>query len=326
MNRIVLSCDQDMHRLAAYQFLEPWLRDARVLEVGCGAGHGLRQIFALGARAVVGLDRDTQGARARVAALEEVVRLGTFQPPRLGLGRERFDVAIVSDASLLGQTPAMLEELRSSVAPDGLVVVRAESRDRVGARRGSTYAELMDLLEPLFAVVRVFGQSPFVGYSVAELTGEEEEDLDLFVDGALLGGAVEEVASYLVLCGEAATRHLHGAYGILQVPAEGDTALERWWDSLAAMEGSGDAGEDEERAEDSDLSEGGSEKAPAQEPTTASPAAPPPAPVPTAAVPAPGPMAAAPAPARAPMGGTDLLPYTDGRGGRVTRWRWPSPR
>lgn len=233
MTRIDYSFEQALNRLAAYQFLEPWLRDGRVLELGCGDGQGLRQIFALGARAVIGLDRDLRGARSRVAALEEVVTLRVFQPPRLDLQDAPFDVVLVNDVGALLHRPEMLRELRAALSPGGLLVVRAESGDQLGASRGVTYGELLDLLEPAFPVVRVFGQSPFVGYSLAELTGQEEGELDLFVDGALMGGAVEEVTSYLVLCSAKEVTGQKGAYGILQVPSEGDAALERWWDSLA---------------------------------------------------------------------------------------------
>lgn len=239
MTRIEMSFDHELNRLAAYQYLEPWLRNRRVLELGCGQGHGLRQLFALGAQAVVGLDRDPRRCAPRVAALEDVVSLRSYRPPRLGLVAGSFDVVIVNDSTaLLGPQPTF-SELRAALVPEGLLVVRVESGDQAGAPGGVTYGELLDLLEPVFPEVRVFGQSPFVAYSIVELTEEvsgKSEELDLSLDGALMGGAAEEVGAYLVLCGSASALRRPSGYGILQVPSQGDVALERWWDSLAQEE------------------------------------------------------------------------------------------
>ncbi|MDX9999683.1 MAG: class I SAM-dependent methyltransferase [Polyangia bacterium] len=243
MTRIELTFRQELHRLAAYQFLEPWIRESHVLELGCGDGHGLRQLVALGARSVLGMDRAPHHARSRVEGLGDVVSLRGYQGNRLDLRGAQFDVVIVNDVAALLGTPRLLQEICATLSARGMVVVRAESRDRTDAASGATYGELMDLLEPAFPTVRVFGQSPFVGYSLAELTGREEEDLDVFVDGALMSGAVEEVGSYIFLCG--AVKGQEGVYGILQVPAEGDSGLERWRDSLVIPgEESGDEGGD----------------------------------------------------------------------------------
>lgn len=332
MTRTVLTFEQDLNRLAAYQVLEPWLRDARVLELGCGEGHGLRQLFALGARAVVGLDRDVRRARPRVAALEEVVTLRGFQPPRLDLQGASFDVIIVNEVAAILGPSGRLGELRAALSPEGMLVVRAESGDHTGDARGVTYGELLDLLEPVFPVVRVFGQSPFVGYSVAELTGRDGAELDLFVDGALMGGAVEEVTSYLVLCGSKAAFGQEGAYGILQVPSEGDAALERWWDSLGGQtegETGGRVPSHVEAPAQQDAATGGyleavgplepgklAESAPSQ----------------GASSPRQGQEAGSePEAQRGAVGeaggpgdkGIDLGPLTDSQGGRIARWRWP---
>lgn len=306
MTRIFLSFDQDMHRLAAYQFLEPCLRDRRVLELGCGSGQGLRQLFALGAREVLGLDRDLRAARTRVAALEAVVTLRTFQPPRLDLGKERFDVIIVNDVGALSGSRDLLLELQAAMSAEGLLVVRAESGDRPGVAKGVSYGALLDLLEPAFPLVRVFGQSPFCGYSLVELTRQEGGDLDLFVDGALMGGAVEEVASYLVLCGPAAALHLDGAYGLVQVPSDGDAALDRWWDSLA-----------QGAEEDSDVSAGGVTSATGRREQEGA------LPLDGSAAGLEGGHAPTPEEPRAPGPRTDLERLMDGKGGMVPRWRWP---
>jgi hypothetical protein len=161
--------------------------------------------------------------------------------------------------------------------------------------------------------VRILGQSAFIGYSVVELSETPPESLEVSLDGALLGGEVEEVGTYLVVAsnGPVATDAL--GYGILQVPSAGDAALPQWWDSLAEPE---------------------------EEPVPEPAPAPAPAPAPEAE---PGPVVGEfheversdrvdgveakpsrsqpePEPAPPPI---DLLAYTDSAGGRVSRWRWP---
>ena len=175
-----------------------------------------------------------------------------------------------------------------------------------------SYGDLLDLVEERFATVHVLGQSSFIGYSVVELGAEAEPEVVL--DGRLMGGDVEEVGAYLVLCRVEAPEASAEPwpYGILQTPTQGDAGLERWWDSLG--EGADDSEEleteaepDEEvevevESEDQDHSdaEDDSEADPVDVDVDDAPASP-------------GPE---------PETDVDLSRYTDAEGGRVSRWRW----
>jgi len=301
-----------LHRLAAYQYLAPWLSEQSVLEIGCGSGDGLRLLWAVGAQRVTGLDRDVRAARDRLSGLGETVTVRAVRPPRLGVRRERFSRVIISDAGWLVRYPGLLQQARGALAPGGELLLRAESGDLPAVGEALDYGELMDLVEPEFGRVRVLGQSPFVGYSVVELGGAAEDELEITLDAALMGNDVEEVETYLVLCKEAREPAEPLPYGILQVPTAGDEALEQWWDAQGEPPEEADDGEpreereeerEEEQAEaeaeageDEALDESGDQGSPSEETADA-------------------PLAAKPA--------VTLEAFTDESGGRSDRWRWP---
>src|SRR5688572_21952517 len=130
-------------RLAAYGYLAPLVAGRRVLEVGPGGAAGAERLRSLDAAAVT-----------------------SVEPDRAGLGRARasapYDLVLVPEGSAVvagnGVAPAALRDL---LAPDGRLVVMAESADRPGARGGAAYYDVVEALEPLFPSVRMFGLTPF---------------------------------------------------------------------------------------------------------------------------------------------------------------------
>lgn len=239
---------QDVLRsMAAYQALSELFVGQSVLEVGCAAGDGLRHLFALGARLVVGVDEDVRLARTRVQGLGQHVTVHAVRPPRLWVGDEAtFDCVVVADAAQMASWGDWVTDLKERLVPGGALVLRTMSGDHSANAGGLGYGDLLDLVEDTFSSVRVFGQAPFVGYGVVELGREVDPDhLPLSLDLSLLGGEAEEVSTYLVVCSDGPLPVLDDlGLAVVQVPTGGEAALERWWDSLGA-EASGSAEEEE---------------------------------------------------------------------------------
>ncbi|MBW2276712.1 MAG: hypothetical protein JRF63_04415 [Deltaproteobacteria bacterium] len=153
-----------------------------------------------------------------------------------------FDVAIVPDLTAVENPVVLLNELRRVVGPRGAVVVASPNpacENRVGpdpAGRGFDYYEFYDLVADAFPSVQMVGQSPFVGYAVADLASGEEDPAISF-DAGLLEDGSEEIEWFIAVCAEDAVEI--EAYSVIQVPlaeagvgggasaAELDEALER---------------------------------------------------------------------------------------------------
>lgn len=299
--------DDTPGRLAAYQYLEELIVDQRVLEIGCGDGLGLGRLLALEARDVVGLNDDIEQARRALGRDRDGLRLRVWQPPRLPFANDSFDLVLLSDARLAAAYPSLVEEMIRVLTSDGRAVFRSPSTDHPQIEAGLSYGELLDLAEPHFDQVRVIGQCPFVGYSLVELT-EEEQDPEVQLDGGLLDGDVEEVVAYVVVCGGPAQEVF--PYGVVQFPsgAQGAPAAE----PLAAQRVAKPAEKPvpEQPARPAAKPESG----PAAKPTAESASK-------SAAKPATKPIAQAEVtPVPEPE---DLAAYTDHAGGRRLRWQWP---
>lgn len=211
-----LPFDDTPGRLAAYQYLEELVVNRRILEIGCGEGMGLGRLLALGAREVVGIDGSTEQARAALGRDRDGMRIRSWQPPLLPFATDSFDLVVLPRAGLAVEFPTLLEEIPRVLAPGGGLVLRSPSTDHPRISEGLSYGELLDLAEPLFEEVRVIGQCPFVGYSLVELT-EDEQEPEVQLDGGLLAGEVEEVVAYVVICTEPADQVY--PYGVIQIPS-----------------------------------------------------------------------------------------------------------
>jgi len=303
--------DDTPGRLAAYQYLEELIAGRRILEIGCGDGLGLGRLVALGALEVVGLEGDIDLARATMGRDRDGLRLRSWRPPRLPFAAGSFDLVLVSQARIAADHPTLLGEVVRVLAKDGRVVLRSPSGDHSQIDAGLCYGDLLDLVEPHFDLVRVVGQCPFVGYTLVELT-EDEQDPEVQLDGGLLDGEVEEVVAYLVVCAGPPDESF--PYGVVQIPHDAGALA-----TAAAPEAEPAA---EAEPEPAPVPEAVAEAEPEAE--VVAEAEPEPEAVaeaePEAEVePAPEPEAVA----EAEPEPEDLGGYTDRAGGRLTRWRWP---
>jgi chromosome segregation ATPase len=205
-------------RLAVYSYLRPLVEGRRVLELGTGSGEGAAHLLALGARAVFAADDD---AAALESARKRLGRAGlTFVPRRAVREAAPFDLAIVPEATALlrGSDGFSLAALRELLGPDGRLVCLVGNGDRedgAKGRGGLAYYDVLDALAPHFTRVRMFGQTPFAAYGLAEF---DEASGGLRVDAGLVAGSDEQPEHYLAVAGP--DEEIALGYALVQVPLE----------------------------------------------------------------------------------------------------------
>jgi len=138
------------------------------------------------------------------------------------------DVIVVGDLARIGlATSARVRELASVLAPGGVLVVassNAEAAVRLGrapAAPSLAYEALYELLAQAFPAVRMLGQAPFVGFTVADFSVDGEPTV--VFDGSLLGDASETPERFVALCGTDDV--VLDAYAVVQLPAHAALAV-----------------------------------------------------------------------------------------------------
>lgn len=195
--------------LAAY--LERLVRGRRVAVLGdVTLGFGERLVDR-GARLVHVYDPNA----ARVA--EVLARTATHRPRHLthavlegdlGVRDGAFDVVVIPDLTIFGEPTDALRKMRRLVGTTGVAVVASSNGDaprrlldKPGSDKPSTtdYYGLYDLVSLQFPVVRMLGQAPFVGYTLADFGASGE--LEVSVDTSLLE-TTEEPEIFIAIASE----------------------------------------------------------------------------------------------------------------------------
>jgi SAM-dependent methyltransferase len=151
---------------AAYAALLPWVRGAVVLEAGAGEGYGAAML-AGAARRVIAVDYDeaAAGHAARTYPEIQVVRGNLAGLP---LAARAVDVVVnLQVIEHLWDQPGFVAECARVLRPAGTLVVTTPNRLTFSPGRDTplnpfhtrelTAAELTELLEPHFDVVRMYG-------------------------------------------------------------------------------------------------------------------------------------------------------------------------
>ena len=189
-------------RLPLYAYTAPLWRERRVLEIGCGEGASAAFLARHGAADVVSLDIDgarLERARARYAGPGvQFVLLEDLQ--QLAAMSRRFDVVFVPDGEAILADPDAVGRVRNLLREGGFVVVAVPAGERQSKvfRGGVGYYDLADTLAREFRVVRMLGQTPFLGFGLVEFDAAADA---LRVDASLLGGGTEQPSHYIAVAG-----------------------------------------------------------------------------------------------------------------------------
>ena len=218
-----------LRRSAVYSYLRPLLQGRRVIEVGCGNGEATAHLLRLGAKSVIGAGnaREIADARSRQhAGALGFVTMGAGSIDVSGV----FDVVLVPDATdiLRGRGLLRLSALLPLVAPGGRLACVVPNGDR---GEGLAYYDVVDTLGPHFAKVRMFGQTPFLAFGMAEF---DEAATDLHVDAELAERDTEEPTHYIAVAGPDEPADL--GYALVQIPA-GDWECRGHGDRVATLPG-----------------------------------------------------------------------------------------
>ena len=212
--------NRGIRRSAVYSYLRPLLGGRRVLEVGCGTGEAATHLVRLGARSVIGAGSAREVSEARARQHEGALGFVTIAAGAID-ATGVFDLVLVPEATdiLRGRGPIPLSALLALVAPGGRLACIVANGDR---GEGLAYYDVVDALTPHFAKVRMFGQTPFVAFGIAEF---DEAAADLRVDAELAERESEEPTHYIALAGPDEPMGL--GYALIQIPAsDGDCQVQ----------------------------------------------------------------------------------------------------
>ena len=200
-------------------YLEPLVRGRRVAVLGDARIGLAERLVERGARLVHAYDPDP----ARIA--EALACAATARQPRpsfavlegdLGVRDGAFDAVLIPDLTLFPDAAEALRRARRLVSEGGVAVIVSPNPDAARAlipgeprgpsserRAGPDYYALYDLVSLQFRAVRMLGQAPFVGYTVADFA--QDGDPEISIDTSLLSGS-EEPEWFIALASEKPVR------------------------------------------------------------------------------------------------------------------------
>lgn len=160
------ACDWEAASRAPARFASrrPWLpasKEARILDLGCGWGHQLMELWCAGYRNLEGVDHSPGQAEATRRAAGDRIQVHCADGRSFLRGRPGwFDLIVLNDVLEhvpLGEVREFLRDLRGALAKDGVLVVRTPNMSSLLAAHsrfidvthltGFTEASLVQLLE-----------------------------------------------------------------------------------------------------------------------------------------------------------------------------------
>ena len=181
-------------------FAEAHIEGRRILLIGSAQHNLWEKALERGARLVHLCDPDP--ARLAEATSRNTSPHVSFAPlsnqASLALRDGVFDLGIVDNLAALGEPASALRLLRRALAPRGIAFVTAPNPDiresllpdAAMPIHSLDYYSLYDIVRAEFPIVRMLGQMPFVGYTMAELAPIDNPEPTL--DAGFVTGGTEE--------------------------------------------------------------------------------------------------------------------------------------
>ena len=202
-------------RLVHYQYIEDLLEGARVLEVGCGSGAGAH-FLARRALQVISIDPSTSALdNSRYAYSQPNLTFMRTEPANFQIKDHSFDLVLVPELKRFSTWGAFMPEVRRVLKPEGKALFAVTNGDQ-GAE-GMALAEFEEYLSHTFAHLRLMGEIPFDGITVADFNPEGE--VAPLLDCSLVPEDVAPKTYLAICCGEPLASL---GYGVLQVPGRED--------------------------------------------------------------------------------------------------------
>ncbi len=208
--------------LAAYA--EAWISGAKVVVFGDALSPLAERLVERGARHVQVYDADpVRVAEASAASTLKQVAHAPLDLAGSSLRDGFFDVAIVEDLSGARRSPKeLLTLLVRALSRRGLALIGSRNPDVVQrlittaaeSEQPLGYYDLYDTVSQHFDEVRMLGQTPFVGYAIADFSAADANDVR--IDTALLPGGAEEPEWFLALA--SALPVSPDAFSVIQLP------------------------------------------------------------------------------------------------------------
>jgi hypothetical protein len=212
--------------VALAAFADSLLAGHNVLVFGRATNCLWEKLLERGARLVHVCDPDP--ARVAEAAARNTRQAVSFAPlpnqVSLALRDGAFDVGFIDNLSALGDLPATLRSMRRALSARALAFIAAPNPEASEAllpdanpqREALDYYSLYDAVHHEFPIVRMLGQMPFVGYTIAELAMLDEVEPSL--DAGFVPSGTEEPEWFVAV---ASARPFDiGNFTVVQLPFE----------------------------------------------------------------------------------------------------------
>lgn len=198
--------------LAAYS--EDLITGRRVVLFGNALSGLAETLVERGARLVHVYDENpTRVAEAAARSSSAHVSFAPLTPGGIAARDGAFDVGFVDEIVTFADPGQLVTKLRRALSARGVGFVCtanpdvsprfvAGARSAEGASESKTttlsYYELYDLVSTQFDEVRMIGQTPFVGYALADFS--PESDSEFSIDTGFVPGGAEEPERYVAVC------------------------------------------------------------------------------------------------------------------------------
>lgn len=190
--------------LAAYS--EDLVTGRRVVIFGSALSGLAETLVERGARLVHVYDENpTRVAEAAARSTSSTISFAPLTPGGIAARDGAFDVGFVEELAAFSDPGQLVTRLRRALSARGVGLVCTANADvspywgrTAGGRSSLSYYELYDLISTHFDEVRMVGQTPFVGYALADFSPDSEGEFS--IDTGFVPGGAEEPERYVAVC------------------------------------------------------------------------------------------------------------------------------